>query len=310
MDNDTFAAGENRLGEFLRARRASLRPEDAGLRYYGRRRVPGLRREEVALLAGVSTDYYVRLEQGRERHPSQQVVDAVAHALQLDEDAEAQLYRLARPAVRRTRRAASVERANAQLLRLMDAWSDTPAFVLGRALDILARNTLAAALFRGFVQSGNLMRMTFLDPAGRDFYRDWDTAAWSAVATLRQAAGTAPDDPRLTELVGELSLKSRAFGALWARDDVRGRTRPAKSLRHADVGDLDLHYKAFTINTAPGQQLIVYQAEPASRSADALALLDALAAAESGPAERRASEAGRIVDPPSASGRDVGSAAV
>jgi transcriptional regulator with XRE-family HTH domain len=278
MDTDKPPAAENALGGFLRARRAQLRPEDTGLPTSGRRRVPGLRREEVAMLAGVSADYYMRLEQGRERHPSQQVLEAVARALRLDDEAVAHLNRVATPTTRRTRRAPRVERVAPHLRRLVDTWSDTPAFVLGHALDILARNQLAGALYAGFTHSDNLLRMTFLDPVAHDFYREWDRAAESCVATLRRAAGIDPEDPRLIELVGELSMKSADFRALWARHDVRGKTREAKLFHHTEVGDLELHYEAFTVNSAPGQQLIVYQAEAGSASADALALLGSLSA--------------------------------
>ncbi|MEU5640815.1 helix-turn-helix transcriptional regulator [Streptomyces milbemycinicus] len=278
MDTDKDPAAENALGGFLRARRAQLRPEDTGLPTSGRRRVPGLRREEVATLAGVSTDYYMRLEQGRERRPSQQILEAVARALQLDDEAVAHLYRVATPTTRRTRRAPRVERVAPHLRRLLDTWSDTPAFVLGHALDILARNRLAGALYAGFTHSDNLLRKTFLDPAAHHFYGDWHRAAESSVATLRRAAGIDAEDPRLWELVGELSMKSAEFRVLWARHDVRGKTREAKLFHHAQVGDLELHYEAFTVNSAPTQQLIVYQAEPGSTSADALALLGSLSA--------------------------------
>jgi transcriptional regulator with XRE-family HTH domain len=278
MGTDKDPAAENALGGFLRARRAQLRPEATGLPTSGRRRVPGLRREEVATLAGVSTDYYMRLEQGRERHPSQQVLEAVARALRLDDEAVAHLYRVATPTARRTRRAPRVERVAPHLRRLLDTWSDTPALVLGHALDVLARNRLAGALYAGFTHPDNLLRMTFLDPAAHHFYRDWDRAAESSVATLRRAAGIDPEDPRLRELVGELSMKSADFRVLWARHDVRGKTREAKLFHHAEVGDLELHYEAFTVNSAPTQQLIVYQAEPGSTSADALALLGSLCA--------------------------------
>ncbi|MFD9001564.1 helix-turn-helix transcriptional regulator [Streptomyces sp. NPDC059582] len=279
MDTDKHPAAENALGGFLRARRAQLGPEDAGLPTSGRRRVPGLRREEVATLAGVSTDYYMRLEQGRERHPSQQVLEAVAKALRLDDEAVAHLFRVATPTTRRTRRAHRVERVGPHLRRLLETWSQTPAFILGNALDVLARNRLAAALFAGFTSCDNLLRMTFLDPAARDFYRDWDRAAESCVAALRRAAGIDPDDPRLIEIVGELSMRSAEFRALWARHDVRGKSREAKLFHHAEVGDLELHYEAFTVNSAPGQQVIVYQAEPGSPAAVALALLGSLSAA-------------------------------
>ncbi|MGW2449233.1 helix-turn-helix transcriptional regulator [Streptomyces sp. NPDC001675] len=289
MDRNKHPAAENALGGFIRARRAQLRPEDVGLPASGRRRVPGLRREEVATLAGVSTDYYMRLEQGRERHPSQQVLEAVAKALRLEDEAVAHLFRVATPTARRTRRAYRVERVSPHLRRLLDTWSHTPAFVLGHSLDILARNRLAAALYAGFNTCDNLVRMTLLDSAAHDFYRDWDRAAESCVAALRRAAGFDPDDPRLIELVGELSMKSAEFRALWARHDVRGKTREAKLFHHVEVGDMELHYQAFTVNSAPGQQVIIYQAEPGSPSADALALLGSLSAV---PTVQRAPSAG------------------
>ncbi|WP_405594269.1 helix-turn-helix transcriptional regulator [Streptomyces sp. NBC_01092] len=278
MDTDEGLAPENALGDFLRARRSQLRPEDTGLPASGRRRVPGLRREEVATLAGVSTDYYTRLEQGRERRPSQQILEAVARALHLDDEAVAHLFCVATPSTRRTRRAPRRERVSPHLRRLLQTWSDTPAFVLGHALDVLAHNRLAGALYADFAHCDNLLRMTFLDPAAHGFHRDWDRAAASCVAALRQSAGIDPDDPRLREIVGELSLKSADFRVLWARHDVRGKTREAKLFHHAQVGDLELHYEAFTVNSAPTQQLVVYQAQPTSTSADALALLGSLSA--------------------------------
>ncbi|MFD4587183.1 helix-turn-helix transcriptional regulator [Streptomyces sp. NPDC058434] len=278
MDTDKRPAAENALGGFLRARRAQLRPEDAGLPTSGRRRVPGLRREEVAALAGVSTDYYMRLEQGRELHPSHQVLEAIAKALRLDDNAVAHLFRVATPTARRRRRAPRVERVSPHLQLLLDTWSQTPAFVLGHAMDILACNQLAISLYAGFKSCDNLLRIIFLDPAAHHFYRDWDRAAESAVAALRRAAGFDPDAPRLIELVGELSMKSNEFRALWARHDVRGKSREAKLFHHAVVGDLELHYEAFAVNSAPGQQVIVYQAEAGSPSADALALLGSLCA--------------------------------
>ncbi|MEU9455905.1 helix-turn-helix transcriptional regulator [Streptomyces sp. NPDC048277] len=279
MNTDKEPAAENALGGFLRARRARLRPEDVGIVASGRRRVPGLRREEVATLAGVSADYYMRLEQGRERNPSQQILEAVARALHLDGEAVAHLYRVAGPTTSRTRRAPRVERVAPHLRRLLDTWSDTPAFVLGPALDILARNRLATALYADFTHSDNLLRMTFLDPVAPYFHRDWHRAAESTVATLRRMAGIDPEDPRLSEVVGELSVKSEDFRVLWARHDVRGKTREAKLFHHAQVGDLELHYESFTVNSAPTQQLVVYQAEPGTSSADALTLLGSLSAA-------------------------------
>ncbi|MFE5212797.1 helix-turn-helix transcriptional regulator [Streptomyces sp. NPDC056600] len=258
------------LGNFLRARREALKPQDVGLPEHGRRRVPGLRREEVAMLAGVSSDYYMRLEQGRETSPSPQVIDAIAAALHLDDEAHDHLRRLTR-APRSV--PAGHRRISPQLLRLIDNWSDTPAFILGPALDILAHNALAAALHSGFQRFDNLARMTFLDPAGRTFYQDWDKAANSCVAELRAAYGYDPDSPRITEVVHTLCAKSPEFAELWARHEVRGKTQQAKHLAHPEVGALEIGFSAFTVNGAPHQQLVVYQAEPASATAAALAEL-------------------------------------
>jgi transcriptional regulator with XRE-family HTH domain len=271
---------ESHLGEFLRARREQVRPEDLGLPAGGSRRVAGLRREEVALLAGVSTDYYVRLEQGRERNPSVQVVDALARALLLDDDAIAHLHRLARPVPARSRKNARRQRVSPALRQMMDSWTGTPAVILGRCMDVLAHNPLGGALFAGHTYSGDLMRLVFLDPDARDFYPDWDRVAANTVGGLREAAGTDYDDPRLIELVGELSLKSEAFRTLWARHDIRQKRHETKRFRHPVVGELTLEYESLTINSAPGQQLVVYQAEPGSPSAHALSLLGSLTATE------------------------------
>ncbi|MEV0278177.1 helix-turn-helix transcriptional regulator [Streptomyces sp. NPDC050610] len=263
---------ENALGDFLRARRSGLRPEDVGMASYGVRRVAGLRREEVAVLAGVNADYYTRLEQGRERHPSAQVLDALGRALHLDADALAHAYRLAgtapadRPAPRR-------DAVSPSLRQLMDGYPNTPAFVINGTLDILARNALADALYSPFDPADNLARMTFLDPAGRHFFVRWEWSAQAVVANLRQTAGLDPDNPRLRELVETLTDQSPEFAALWQAHTVRGKTREAKQLDHPDVGPLTLTYQAFDVRDAPGQQLVIYHAEPASPSAQALSLL-------------------------------------
>jgi transcriptional regulator with XRE-family HTH domain len=269
---------ENALGEFLRARRAQVRPADLGLAAGSGRRVAGLRREEVALPAGVSTDYYVRLEQGRERHPSAQVLDALARALDLDGEATDHLHRLARPAAAPRRRPRRRERVGPNLLRLMHGWPGTPAVVLGRCLTVLAHNALGQALFDGHTHSGDLVRLVFLDPDAREFYPDWERVAVNTVGGLRVAAGIDPDDPLLIETVGELSVKSEAFRALWARHDIRQKTHETKRFHHRLVGDLTLSYEALTVNSAPGQQLVVYQAEPGSPSEAALSLLGSLTA--------------------------------
>jgi transcriptional regulator with XRE-family HTH domain len=274
MDND------NPLGTFLRARRARRSPQDSGLPASGPRRVPGLRREEVAILAGVSTDYYVRLEQGRERHPSAQVVDALARALDLDAEAAAHLHRLAHPAPghRRPARGDRGDRVSPTLLGMMEGWHRTPALVVDRCLTVLAHNALGRALFDGHTHSTDLLRLVFLDPHARDFYPDWDRVAAGTVAALRAGAGTDPDDPRLIAAVGELTLKSPEFGRLWARHDVRAKSHESKRLRHPLVGELTLDYETLTVHSAPGQQLVVYHAAPGSASEQALGLLGSLTA--------------------------------
>lgn len=244
-------SGSTPLGEFLRARREALKPQDVGLPEHGRRRVPGLRREEVAMLAGVSSDYYMRLEQGRESSPSPQVVDAVAEALHLDDEALDHLRRLTRAPQERRTLPAGHDQVNPQLLQLLDSWPDTPAFVVGPALDILAHNALAAALHSGFRRFDNLGRMVFVDPAGRDFYQDWERAAESCVAEIRAAYGYDPASPRIAEVVETLSAKSPEFAELWARHNVKGKTRHTKNLKHAQVGDLQIQFSAFTVNEAP-----------------------------------------------------------
>ncbi|MFE7974334.1 helix-turn-helix transcriptional regulator [Streptomyces shenzhenensis] len=269
----------NPLGEFLRARREMTSPALTGLLWSGRRRTPGLRREEVAQLSGVSTDYYRRLEQGRERHPSAQVMDALAHALDLNTEETAHLHRLAGATREPVRRGGGV-RVGPSLLRLMDGWLDTPALILDRRLDVLAGNRLGYALFAGMLQQGetNLVRFIFLNPGARDFYPDWERVARSGLAALRADSGDLMDDPRLTELIGELSLKSPEFRTLWARHDVRGKAHEAKRFNHHQVGELTLTYDSFTVDNARHQQLVVYQAEPGSASRQAVALLGTVAA--------------------------------
>ncbi|MCW2986286.1 MAG: family transcriptional regulator [Conexibacter sp.] len=288
------SSSENRIGEFLRARREQVRPQDVGIAYASppsRRRVPGLRREELAMLAGVSADYYVRLEQGRDQHPSAQVVDALARALQLDEDATIHLHELAAPAPRRRRRSpARIERVPSGVQRLLDAWPQSPALVIGRRMDILAANPIATALNPVCRVGTNMVRATFLDPSVRELYADYDKNAADTVASLRASVGPDLDDPRLTELVGELSLKSDLFRKLWARHDVRDKAAGDKRFVHPLVGPLDLRYETFAVNGADGQLLIVYHAEPGSPSADGLALLSSMVAGEvsrpSGPRPR------------------------
>ncbi|MEV6425960.1 helix-turn-helix transcriptional regulator [Streptomyces sp. NPDC051662] len=263
---------DNQLGEFLRARRAAVRPEEVGMPSQGVRRVAGLRREEVAVLAGVNADYYTRLEQGRERHPSASVVDALARALRLDADARAHLHQLAGTAPSQ-RPIATTDRVEPALRVLLDGYPGTPAFVIGPSLDILAANALAEALYSPFEPMDNLARMVFLAPAGRPFHPRWDWTAETVVGHLRQTYGIDPGSLRLHELVAELSAHSSDFARMWSTHTVRGKTRENKHFRHPNVGNLTLTYHAFDVRDAPGQQLIIYHAEPGSPSAEALSLL-------------------------------------
>ncbi|MFB4269751.1 helix-turn-helix domain-containing protein [Nonomuraea sp. GTA35] len=263
------------LGRFLRERRALARPEQAGLPSNGRRRVPGLRRDEVAHLAGLSAGYYARLEQGRE-HPTRQTVESLARALHLDEQARVELYRLARPTAGR-RRPGRVERVAPEVLALLHGWTVAPAFILGWSCDVLVRNPLATVLHNRFVFGDNLLRMIFLDPAGRKFFGDWSATARAAVHDLRRAARQAPDEHHLRELVGELAITSSDFRRLWAAPEPRGALTPGSHFHHPDVGDLHLRTEIFPIASAPGLRLVAHPAEPDSRSAQALALLGTLA---------------------------------
>lgn len=279
---------DNELGDFLRARRGEIAPAAAGLPDTGDRRVPGLRREEVALLAGLSTDYYIRLEQGRELHPSEQVVNAVAGALQLDRHAAGYLFALARPAPKAATSRSS-DSVSESLLDFVVNSVDTPATLTGPALDVLAANPLARALYGDFARFDNLLRMIFLDPVARDFYDDWDKAARGVVSNLRALSAPYRNDPEIIAIVGELTLRSPAFVSYWQRREVRPRVDEPKFLHHGRVGDLHLRYQAFSVAAAPGQHLFVYTAESGSSSADGLALLRRLSI-EVLPPERQPSE--------------------
>jgi transcriptional regulator with XRE-family HTH domain len=265
------------LGQYLRARRALVRPEDVGLGTFGRRRVPGLRREELATLAGISADYYLRLEQGRDRHPSAPILDALASALRLDADAAAHLHALARPAVPRQHDDARA-RAPAHIERLIASWPDTPALVHDRHLDVLAANPLASALAPLFVPDVNLVRAVFLDAAVRRSFRDWEAIAHSAVGGLRALAGAEVDDARVADLVAELSEQSELFRRLWGRHDIQA--TPSRTLRidHPRVGPLEVHPERLAITSTHGQLLIVFHADPGTPSERALAALARLVA--------------------------------
>lgn len=283
--------GSNALGEFLRARRALVRPEDVGLPGGGLRRVPGLRREEVALLAGISSDYYLRLEQGRDRNPSAQVLEALARVLGLDPDATTYLVALTqdRPAdvrhARRTRDPHQPEQVPGTILQLINGWTRNPAYVQNRYTDILAVNELCTALSPNYTPGVNLMRAVFLDPAERELRRDWEDLTEEGVAALRAYAGPDSDDPRLRDLVGDLSLRSERFRTLWARHEVRPRRGRMNHLTHPLVGDLDLQSSKLSMDGTDGLTLVVCHAEPGSRSAE---LLDILGSLTAGGAERAA----------------------
>ncbi|WP_305787140.1 helix-turn-helix domain-containing protein [Symbioplanes lichenis] len=264
------------LGEFLRHRRDAVKPADAGLPDRGDRRVAGLRREEVAQLAGVSVDYYVRLEQGRERNPSAQVLETLAAALRLDDDARLHLFRLAGLAPR-ARAAAAAEHVDPALEELLRQWPANPAVIYGRAYDVLAANPLGEALFGGFAATRNLVRLVFTEPGAREFYADWPAVAAGTVAGLRMHLSEAPDDPRIGEVLRELLTTSAEFARLWSRHDVRGKSADRKTFRHPAVGELTLRVQTFDVRGSHGQELAVYHAAPGSPSADALTLLGMLA---------------------------------
>ncbi|MFE9796761.1 helix-turn-helix transcriptional regulator [Streptomyces goshikiensis] len=267
------------LRDFLRSRRARIRPDEVGLGLYaGRRRVPGLRREEVAQLAGVSVDYYVRLERGRTPNASVTVLEAVARALRLDHAERAHLFDLAKPGPgARRRRPTPVQRVRPGLLRTLDALTATPAMILGHRLDVLAANPLAKALYTDFDvlphRDRNLARFVFLDPTAHDLLADWETAARGTVAALRLYAGRHPHDPRLSELVGALSVHDEDFRQWWADHDVLEYTHGTKLYRHPLVGELTLEYESLTLPDDPDQALYLYTAEPDSPSEHALRLL-------------------------------------
>jgi transcriptional regulator with XRE-family HTH domain len=279
------------LGDFLKSRRAALRPEDVGISPHPtRRRVTGLRREELAMLAGVSITHYTRLEQGRAMSASDGVLDAIARTLRLTDDETAHLKALARPAAAVSRPAAPrVEHASASARQLLAAMMEVPALVLDRRNDVLAWNRLGHALLAGHLPAEspgaqgdrpNVTRMLFLDEHYRELYTHWDEEAQLAVASLRLVAGRHPDDRRLAELVGQLTLQCDEFASRWARHPVRTCTSGVKQLRHPLVGAMDLSFENLVIPGSSGQRLIAYTAEPGSPSEAALRLLGSLAEPE------------------------------
>lgn len=282
------------FGKFLKAMRSRLSPEDAGAGpTSGARRVPGLRREEVARLAGVSTDYYVRLEQGRNIHPSRTVLEAVSRALRLDSSEHAHMMDLLENCAGSARSSAPGAQAVRPALRqLLDAMGGVPAMVLGRRSDVLAGNRMAFLLFADFparpAAERNLTRWLILDPSARELFRDWKTVAAEAAGALRLDVGRHPNDAQANQLVGELAVQSEHFRQWWAGHRVATRSAGSVRLHHPAVGDLELNFENLVLPDDPDQTLRVYSARAASPSADALALLGSLGAP--GPAAERESD--------------------
>ncbi|MCZ2837551.1 helix-turn-helix domain-containing protein [Modestobacter sp. VKM Ac-2985] len=271
-------AGRTELGEFLRSCRANVTPERVGLddAVPSGRRVRGLRREEVAHLAGVSVDYYTRLEQGRHASPSPAVVDALARALQLDAAAHLHLADLARPGRGRPEQQ-QAQRVRPAVHQMLDSLVDHPAFLIGRRTDVLAANPLARALIADWdalpARHRNYTRWLLLDPAARETYQDWAAVAADAVGSLRLDAGRHPDDPLLERLVGELSIKSAEFRGWWQDRRVHERTHGTKRMRHPAIGSVVIHYEALALPGDPDQTMFVYSTEPGSASHDGMRLL-------------------------------------
>jgi transcriptional regulator with XRE-family HTH domain len=276
------------IREFLASRRGRISPEQAGVEPIGgRRRVPGLRREEVARLAGVSVDYYTRLERGNLEGVSDSVLDAISRALALDSAERDHLYDLARaaaPTARRVRPAVVAATVRPELQYLLDAITGAPAFITNNRMDMLAANALGFALYsemyRGPQRPANHSRFIFLDPRAQDFYPDWERAANVNVAILRRDAGRSPHDRQLAELVGELSMRSEEFRTRWAAHDVRRHYAGRKQFRHPVVGLLELTFQAIELDQDPGHSITVYPAVPGSPSDEGLRLLASWAATE------------------------------
>jgi transcriptional regulator with XRE-family HTH domain len=271
---------DQEIREFLASRRAKISPERAGLPLYGsKRRVPGLRREEVALLADISVEYYTRLERGEARGVSNDVLDAVSRALQLDEAEHAHLLDLVRVAnlVHPPRRSSSPQQVRPSIRRLVDALATIPAFVFNGRHDVLYANPLAEALFIELlsdpVRPPNSARYLYLDPRAKTFYADWDSVAHDVVAALRSEAGRSPYDRALSDLVGRLSTRSEEFRVMWASHDVRFHRTGVKRFRHPLVGDLTLTWDSLPLPADPGLALATYSPDPGSPSEAALSEL-------------------------------------
>ena len=287
------------LGEFLRSRRARVSPDDAGVVSYGARRVPGLRREELAFLAGVSVTYYTRLEQGQSTNASESVIEALAQALGLSEDESAHLRDLARPVARRSRRRSPPDHVRGGTKTLIDAMTDVPAVVLGRSTDVLAWNRLGHALLAGHIDFAapeqpavrpNLTRMLFLDPHTRELYANWEEEATRAVASLRLVAGRYAGDSTLTDLIGHLSVASDEFARLWARHPVHNCTSGFKQLDHPEVGALRIGFEVLHLPDNDGHRLLTYTATAGSAASESLGLLSSLVRTTNRPADTRATD--------------------
>lgn len=262
------------LASFLRIRRSRVDPTTVGIPLDRYRRVDGLRREEVAHLSGVSVDYYVRLEQGRATQPSEQILDALARVLVLDDTEREHLYRLAR---RRRHRAKSPNgRVRPELLRVLDLVTGAPALIMNHRMDVVAGNRLARLLYGQPIPGLNTARHIFLEETERGLYADWETCTVDAVGHLRLAAGKYPDDARLASLIGELSIGSDRFRRLWSRAEVRARTHGRKAYRHPMVGLLEFHQENFAVPDDSGLELIVLNAATDSATGDGLRLLAGL----------------------------------
>lgn len=272
--------------DFLTSRRARIKPEDVGLQTYGSRRVPGLRREEVATLAGVSVDYYNRMERGNLSGASESVLDALARALRLDEAERAHLYDLARASQpdSRSRRQSPKRNVRPSVQWMLDSMTGAAAFAYNARLDALASNQLGRAFYSHLFEAAgspvNFARFVFLDPRAREFYADWERAARDSVAILRSEAGRDPFDRDLSDLVGELSTRSEEFRGHWATHNVRLHNKGEKRFNHPVVGELELSYDRFELPADPGVSIVAYTAEPGSKSAEAFSLLASWAATE------------------------------
>jgi transcriptional regulator with XRE-family HTH domain len=301
------------FGKFLKAMRSRLKPEVAGITDgAGARRVPGLRREEIARLAGVSTDYYTRLEQGRNIHPSRAVLNSVARALRLDAGEQAHMMNLLEHCAESARSPLPVQAVRPALRQLLEAVGAVPALVLGRRTDILAGNRMAFLLFEDFPElpqgKRNLTRWLILDPRARELFRDWKSVAAEAAGALRVDVGRHPNDAQANQLVGELAVHSEHFRQWWAGHRVATRSSGSVRLHHPAVGDLELNFENLVLPDDADQMLRIYSARPGSSSSDALTLLGSLGAgtaADSRVGSTTPEEAAASATPEAASNAEV-----